>query len=243
MLDLDHELLLFPFLSDMSLAVGVILTASLVVIAEDRRTLLSAVGLQYMIVGLLFSQLIPPQLVAVKVLAGLVSCLILFVTSFQTGWYPMQVDVLVRANSNASSIKTSHAEQADYRQPWIIGSKSWFRIFAVIMMALIGLTLQTRYTSLSPEAWFPPASDGMIMAIMQLICLGLLALGMTEDPVRVGLGLLTVLTGFGLFYSLVEPAIAVMAQLAAVEVLVALGTSYLASVNAHRQEATPTGNP
>ena len=45
-----------------------------------------------------------------------------------------------------------------------------------------------------------------------------------------GLGLLTLLLGFETFYTVIEPSLAVVALMAAVEVAVALAVSYLAAL-------------
>jgi len=63
-----------------------------------------------------------------------------------------------------------------------------------------------------------------------LMALGLLNLGLTEEPVGAGLGLLTFLLGFETFYAAVEPSLAVVALMAAVEVGIALAVSYLAAL-------------
>jgi hypothetical protein len=57
--------------------------------------------------------------------------------------------------------------------------------------------------------------------------LGLLQIGITEEPLRVGAGLLTLLSGFEIAYSSIEPSLAVVALLAAVHLGIALVVSYL----------------
>jgi len=63
-----------------------------------------------------------------------------------------------------------------------------------------------------------------------LMALGLLNLGLTEEPLSAGMGLLTFLLGFETFYAAVEPSLAVVALIAAVELGVALAVSYLAAL-------------
>jgi hypothetical protein len=62
---------------------------------------------------------------------------------------------------------------------------------------------------------------------MVLFALGALQLGITEDTLRVGAGILTVLCGFEAAYAAVEPSLAVVALLASVHVGIALVISYL----------------
>ena len=52
--------------------------------------------------------------------------------------------------------------------------------------------------------------------------LGLLQIGLNEMPMQVGFGLLTLLSGFDLFYVALEPSLAVAGLLSAVGFLIAL---------------------
>jgi RsiW-degrading membrane proteinase PrsW (M82 family) len=66
--------------------------------------------------------------------------------------------------------------------------------------------------------------------VIGLIAMGLLGLGLTEEPLKAGMLLLAVLMGFELYYSAVEPALAVMALLAAMNFAIALAACYLAVI-------------
>ena len=61
-----------------------------------------------------------------------------------------------------------------------------------------------------------------------LITLGLLSLGLTEEPMSAGIGLLMVLSGFEVLYAPIERSLTVAALLAAVNFGVALAISHLA---------------
>jgi hypothetical protein len=75
-----------------------------------------------------------------------------------------------------------------------------------------------------------------------LMGLGLLNLGLTEEPMNAGMGLLTTLIGFEMFYAAVEPSLAVVALLAGIHFAVALAISYLALLHhAGRDERSPSG--
>jgi hypothetical protein len=62
---------------------------------------------------------------------------------------------------------------------------------------------------------------------MILIALGLLHLGLTSQPFRVVLGLLTVLSGFEILYAAVESSILITGLLAAVTLGLAMLGAYL----------------
>jgi hypothetical protein len=60
----------------------------------------------------------------------------------------------------------------------------------------------------------------------------MLLIGISESPMQVGLGLLTFLSGFDLFYVALEPSLAVAGLLGGVSFLIALATAYLRTVQA-----------
>jgi hypothetical protein len=62
--------------------------------------------------------------------------------------------------------------------------------------------------------------------------LGVLLIGIGETPMQVGLGLLTFLSGFDLFYVALEPSLAVAGLLGGVSFLIALAAAYLRTVQA-----------
>src|SRR5262249_54825950 len=102
-----------------------------------------------------------------------------------------------------------------------------FRLMAVVMTVVSALFLSTQTQLTLPGLNGAPAVN---TASFLLIALGLLDLGLTEEPVAAGLGLLTLLLGFELFYAAVEPSLAVVALLAAVELAIALAVCYLAAL-------------
>jgi hypothetical protein len=59
------------------------------------------------------------------------------------------------------------------------------------------------------------------------MALGLLHLGISEEPIRVGIGILTIMAGFEISYSAVEPSLAVIALLALVHLGLSLVIGYL----------------
>jgi hypothetical protein len=75
--------------------------------------------------------------------------------------------------------------------------------------------------------WIPAAGFPLLLASLLLIGLGFLQLGMTAEPFRVTLGLLTLLSGFELLSSPLDNSALVAALLAAVTLGIALIGSYL----------------
>jgi hypothetical protein len=77
------------------------------------------------------------------------------------------------------------------------------------------------------DLWLSAAGTPLVLASLLLIGLGLLQLGMTVEPFRVTLGLLTVFCGFELLSAPLDNSVLVAALLAAVTLGIALLGSYL----------------
>ena len=97
-----------------------------------------------------------------------------------------------------------------------------FKFF--LALAVVGAAIQA--VSAVSE-WLPLAGLPLALAGLLLITQGILQLGMTADPFRVTLGLLTTLSGFELLSAPLDNSILVAALLAAVTLGIALIGSYL----------------
>jgi hypothetical protein len=130
-----------------------------------------------------------------------------------TGW--MACAVLGMAQLNNSNTEESEAA-------WPQGRL--FRLFTagIIISATFGLSLRaSNWLGLSlPVAW-----GSLLLAGM-----GLLHLGISAQPFRVVLGLLTVLAGFEILYAAVESSTLVAALLSAINLCLALAGAYLVSM-------------
>jgi hypothetical protein len=72
-------------------------------------------------------------------------------------------------------------------------------------------------------------STGLALVCYILSGFGVLLLGLSDEPLRVGVGLLMFLSGFDLCYTALEPSLIVTGLLGAIMFVVALGTAYLKS--------------
>lgn len=97
-----------------------------------------------------------------------------------------------------------------------------FRLIAAALVLLVTGVLAPRVPIFLPGIGLPEVTGSLA-----LISLGLLHLGVTTQPLRVILGLLTVLAGFETLYAAVEGAILVAALLAVVNLGLALTGAYL----------------
>jgi hypothetical protein len=170
-------------------------TAFVLIIAERPGFQIGILAIQYASVAWLSSLALPPQVAAVKVVAGMITCGVLALTV---------------AGSR------SPAESAAGRP---------FRVIAaiLIMAAAIGIG-QTNWMRV------PDIRQEANMAAAILMSMGLLQLGLFRSPLRVVIGLITLLSGFEVAYSVIEPALAILALLASVHIGLAMVASYLTLV-------------
>jgi uncharacterized membrane protein len=102
------------------------------------------------------------------------------------------------------------------------------RVFKLFLAAVVaGAAIQML---LLINSWMSEAGSPLLLASLMLIGQGLLQLGMTTNPFRVTLGLLTTLLGFDLLSSPLDNSILVAALLTAVSLGLALTGSYLLSL-------------
>ncbi len=170
-------------------------TAFVLIIVERPGFQIGILAVQYASVAWLSSLALPPQVAAVKVVAGMITCGVLALT-------------VAGSRSPAESV----AGRA-------------FRVIAaiLIMAAAIGIG-QTNWMRV------PDIRQEAIMAAAILMSMGLLQLGLFRSPLRVVIGLITLLSGFEIAYGVIEPALAILALLASVHIGLAMVVSYLTLV-------------
>ena len=179
-------------------SIAVAFTGAFLILLDNRRVLLVTLAIQYVFVAWLISLSLPLQVAAAKLVAGLLACAIMAVALANVGWTGQ---LLV---------------------PKTIPSGTLFRAiaFCLVLMAAVGL---------GGDVWMtlPKISTVASYGATFLIAIGLLQLGLQEEPVKVGVGLLTIISGFEVTYTTIEPSLAVMALLAAVHLGIAVVVSYL----------------
>jgi hypothetical protein len=179
-------------------SIAVALTGALLILSDNRRLLLATLAVQYILVAWLASLSLPLQVAAAKLVAGLLACAIISVALANIGW------------------------SRQFMMPETIPSGMVFRIIAVCLVFLAAFGLGGDLWSTLPNIT-TVASYGSTF----LIALGLLQLGFQEESVKVGIGLLTIISGFEVAYTTIEPSLAVMALLATVHLGIAVVVSYL----------------
>jgi hypothetical protein len=210
--------------------VGLLVAASLLVMALSWRLRVAALAVQYVGVAVLLTQIVIWQVAVVRLIvgAGIVGILVLTGREM-TGAFPWQRRMPLPADGSmaplsvlASLWKTQFS--ADFP----------FRAVAVAMAIVAAASLAGQ-----PNVLLPGLPPDLKMAGYLLCGLGLFSLGLSEEPLRAGMSLLTLLSGFEMLYVVVESSLAVVALLAVVDFAVALAVSYLALVTLSGQKEPP----
>ncbi|RPH58571.1 MAG: hypothetical protein EHM81_09760 [Chloroflexi bacterium] len=110
------------------------------------------------------------------------------------------------------------------------GSWPQGRLFRLLAAGLVLITITPGTQSVN--TWLPEAGQPVIFGALLLIGMGLLHLGITVQPFRVVLGLLTTLSGFEILYAVIENSILVAGLLSVVTLGLSLAGSYLLAASA-----------
>lgn len=194
------------FLTASPAIAGLVVTASLIVVVRDWRVSLAALSAQYLAVGFLLTRLITPEVAAVKTLVGALICPILYLT--------------------ARRVRRGRQRNKDGPSP---PSTSWqvfpmglpFRLLAVVLTGLVANSLLNSYP-------LPEVPRDIGLACYWLALMGLLTMILSAEPLKAGLGLLTFMAGFELFYAALESSLSVVGLLGIVNLFMALAIAYLA---------------
>jgi hypothetical protein len=186
------------------------LTLITLVLLDERRLVIGAFAIQSVFVGLLFTRVLAAQLAGIKMLVGLLAALVLYTTAHQCALLDLAAGEQVGAGG--------------WRDTGVL-RRLPFRVFAAILAMVLGAQLYGRMAPAVPGIEAP-----VLQAAALLVCIGLLSVGLTSEPLKTGCGLLSILQGFGIFYAAVEPALAVIWMMAAVDLAVAVAVSYLARI-------------
>lgn len=134
------------------------------------------------------------------------------------GW--MGAAILAMTRSNA------YEEESTDRLP----QGRSFRLVAAGVVGLIAVSGAPRVDVLMADAGLAVSAGSLL-----LIGMGALHLSVTDQPLRVTVGLMTVLAGFEILYSAVETSVLVAALLAVVNLGLTLAGSYLMIASSARE--------
>lgn len=218
------------FLRGAPAVVVILALAAVAVVAWDLRlTGLAMLG-QYLFGGLLLVDVLDPRLAVVGVIGGVVVALMLLVTGRQVAW-----------GRRPAGLSAEEAAQLGLPRARQIGrfTVSDRTLLAVALSAVV--LLVALWLGRSPGVALPflPAERAYLEpAIAGLVGLGLVGLAVAAEPLPSAVGLLLFLSGFALYYGLLDPSITAVVALVGLQIVVALVAAYLAQ--AHHLPVAPT---
>jgi hypothetical protein len=168
------------------------------ILVEQRRAKVFILAFQYTMVAWLLLAILPLESTIAKLIAGWIAAFILYYGA-------------ARASAGA------------YTESSVVGYPRGqiFRIVAILLVVIgtLGVSFEAWIPIETPNAWFQQTAA-------LLIVLGILGVGLYNSPLQVGISLITIVSGFELVYSAVEPSLAVIALLALVHLGIAFVISY-----------------
>jgi len=196
-----------------TIAVGVIvITTTVLLVSENWRYSVLALALQYIGVFLLVAVRWTLEMAVVKLLAGWVAGALL--------------GFVLTADEQVSDTVESDLE----RETHVLPTGKFFRLLASGLLLVI-----VRAVAEGTLDWVPGIDQMQLYGGLILMGSGVLHLGLTDQPLRVVLGLLTFLSGAEILYSTVETSILVTGLLALVNLSLAFIGAYLMVI--HSAEA------
>ncbi len=177
------------------------ITGSALVLMKPQPRSMIILAVQYIAVSWLASTSLPAAGVTAKLVTGLLVCVILYLGIRQIGDDPLQGD------------------------DQLLSANLPFSIIALLLVTVASVSV-ARSTLFAQFDIRIEASVGALF----LIASSLLNLGLGTNQLRIGIGLLTLVSGAELIYGFIEPALALIALLTMVHLGIVLVISYIISI-------------
>jgi len=203
----------FAFLAGTPALVGPVLTALVIFLTSNWRLSLSALLVQQILVAVALTRFVSFEVALVKVLAGVLAVVILFLSTRRSH----------EAHDSEATEVGFHVLW--FRVGWLSGPLGLpLRFLAVLLVVLVLIQLFANY-----QFTLLPLEISLVTCWMG--GMGLAGLILSGDPLRVAAALLTILAGFDLAFSGLEPSLAVAGAFSAFVMVAALAFSYLTAAH------------
>jgi hypothetical protein len=211
---------LFTFLAGTPAIAGLILTAAVILLTSNARLALSLLGVQYVLVGLVLTRSVQPELAVVRIVVGVLVVPILYLT--------------------IRRVQPTRVPEAEGDTPFRGLSMDWsagplglpLRLLTLLLLSLALIRFFPDYRLLF-QSWGVDGSGAtpdVAFVAFWLIGVGSFGLILSGEVLRVAPGALTILMGFDLLYAHWNSNLAVVGFWSAFTLLAALAFSYLATV-------------
>lgn len=203
-------------LSGLPAFVGLVVTAAVIAIARDWRFGLWALLVQYILVSLLHLRMLPLELALTRLLVGLLICPMLY---WAARW--VENERAYKAEREREEIGATAAEVPLPPLPWPVRPTNWaFRLLSILLLAMVLYSV----SSIFP---LPYVAPDIAPSCAWLVLIGLFILVLTSEPLPAGMGLLTMVSGFELFFDVMGPGLVGVGILSTIDLFMGLGISYL----------------
>ena len=203
-------------LSAWPILVGLAITCSVIVVANDWRFWLWSLLVQYVLISVVHMRMLATELALLKLIVGVLICPMLY---WAARW--IESERTHRAEIERQRIAEEKGEVPLPPLPWPVRPTNW--MFRLLAMLLLGLVLYSVSRSFSL-----PLVDADIAAVcIWLWLVGLLILVLTSEPLPAGIGLLIMVSGFELFFDAMSPGLVGLGVFAVINLLMGLAISYL----------------
>jgi len=209
---------------------------------EERRLSVAALLLQYLLLALFLANWIYRPVAALKGLLGGPICLILYLSARRVEralkrkrrsqeeqgrmgtwsgypWYSPHPERQKPHSEADSSRESSRDRFSSLDVSRVVTSP--LRIVVIALGGVAACGLWWAY----PLGMLPPTVN---LASYWLMIAGILLIVTSEDPLRIGLGLLTFVNGFEVAYAVLDSSLVVVALLGSVDILIAFAIAYFA---------------
>ena len=219
------------FIRSEATLLGLFITAGIILIARDWRFLILALLAQYVLVGIILSRLVRPDIAVLSVLIGAFICPVLFLSARQIAVNPLSISAIGETQAPSrnrfigwwQSFSVSNLLVGSSQERSLAPTGFSFRVFVGLLMILVTLTVSNSFP-------LPNLTSTVTTGVYWLILAGLVVVTLTENPMKVGHGLLTIFSGFGLFYITLERSLLLIGLWGTVNLLIALAIGYLTVV-------------
>ncbi len=190
--------------------IGLVIAAACIVLISNWRLALVALSFQYILLGLLLSNIVQPSVATVRVLSGAIVVFILLLSTEH------------RAAQQRKSERRNPQSVVGSGPIFIVGFA--FRFFAVALVAVALIGFANSMTFLGLPAY-------VLFGSMWLMAIGLLIAMLSRDALRLGLGILTFTGGFGILDTAIEGSLFLYGLINIADLLIALVVSHLATLS------------
>ena len=212
----------FATIAGLPAIIGLILTAAIIFLTSDRRISLTALLVQYVLVGLTLTRFIMTEVAIIRILAGVLAVSILYLSAR-------------RIQDEREDVEGSMdgLQFFGLHLGWGTGPLGLpLRIMVLIMVALAAIQFFDDYRALLPvlDADGSMVPPDIAFVSMWLAAMGTIGLALSGEPLRAATAVLTILTAFDLVYAVLEPRLSIVGFVAALTLMAALAFAYLVTV-------------